>query len=141
MKKLLFVGIMFFAFTAKAQEMNFEETVKYIQTKLKEFGECCYENNYDLEFKAKQNGDLEFGKIKINLFNLNNKGKKSWVDEYGMSITPTGLYRPLIDFWGGDANIYYILFKKTTSESDLNRFRKALIHLRSLCAKEKDPFD
>ena len=142
MKKILLAVTLCFLFSSiKAQELNFEETEKYIQTKLKEFGECCYDANYDLEFKAKPNGDLQFGKSKINFFSLNNKENVSYVDEFGIMIVPTGFRRPTICFMGGGGHILDIEFIRTTTEADLEKIHKALRHLRSLCTKEKDPFD
>ena len=80
MKKLiLFATLCVFAFTTKAQELNFEETVKYIQSKI---NDLSYYNEYEGSgiFTAKQNGDLKFSSrnYKTNLFDLMIRTNK-WV--------------------------------------------------------------
>ncbi len=133
MKKLLTICLLIAtAFSAKAQDMNFEETVKYINEKI----ECCAD--YKFTLIAMKNGTLKFASNSINLFDLSNH--KSDYVQYG-----------IYNILNGPSGISYVGFSLSPNNSvdlarfanqkDAERIYKALLHLRSLCTKEKDPFD
>ncbi len=123
-------------FTVRAQKLSFEETVKYINDKIV----CCSENNFDTII-AKRNGTIKWLNKSVNLFDL-------------MSIEATEntiLHKDGISLYKGISTVC-VYFKVSVSDDDevLNRFKikangervyNALQHLRSLCTKEKDPFD
>ena len=144
MKKLfLFAGIMFFAFAAKAQEMNFEETVKYIENKLVN-STSEYEFEYPIEkahsYRISWVKEVEFNKngdvnivfkylapnIKFNLFNISKTKEGILQIKNVVFFEDNG--RELGSF-------------NTPSTVDAERLYKAFLHLRTLCTKEKDPFD
>jgi len=138
-------------FTVKAQQMNFEETVKYINDKI----DCCsYYKGYRII--ANKNGDVVYKKsdsttlLTFNFFdNENYKLKNNYCDDF-----KTGDCR-LIDQQFGIAfretfqklhitiiSIPSLVFiPGIDNEINGERIMKALLHLRSLCTKAKDPFD
>lgn len=123
--------------TVKAQTMSFEETVKYINDKII----CCTENKTDF-IKVKRDGTIEWLDKSVNLFNLNpiEVTENPLVHKEGM-----GIFKGISTFC-----IYFQVTVTGDSDAVLNRFKiypdaervyKALLHLKSLCTKEKDPFD
>jgi len=151
MKKILLFSLLcLLAFTTTAQELNFEETVQYIRSKIKDFP---YDSRCEGTgiFTAKPNGELKFdntSNYKFNLFDLNNKQKKDWqnTDEFGIAISHSALDNgntliPGINFMADGGAIADLSFKRDIPLVEMQRIRNALIHLRSLCKKEKDAFD
>ena len=139
MKKIvLFSLLCIFAFTTKAQELNFEETVKYIQGKLQQYG---WENqNYGFRpLKVKNSGDIEVGGFHFNFFDLNNINATK-ADEFGIEKVIWSDSKMLC-FNVDGKSITCLYFKDEMGVADLERIYKAVRHLRSLCTKEKDPFD
>ena len=66
MKKLITISLLVAAtFTVNAQQMNFDETVKYINDKI----DCCGKEVKN-ELKAQVNGTLVWGNNNINMFDL-----------------------------------------------------------------------
>lgn len=131
MKKL--ITICFFiatSFTVNAQQLTFEETVKYINDKI----ECCAE--YKTTLIAQKDGTLKFKTYSINLFDL---------DDINTENCKYGICNRIGETSGNS----YIYFKTGStpnlaafvSEKDAERVYNALFHLRSLCTKTKDPFD
>ena len=150
MKKLfLFATLAFFAFTSNAQELNFEETVKYINEKIK----CCnyFSDNKNDTITVSKNGVLlkwyNQQQFFQNLFELmNSKSFKPHDDREELLLESNGIL--LYEF--AKANFGVSLLQSREKELhigqfitklDAERVYKALIHLRSLCTKEKDPFD
>ena len=152
MKKLLTIClIMATVFTVNAQELNFDETVKYIKDNLIKYkmyqlqdgGATNLHCSID-DFKAKQNGEIVFvntsgssigcGETIINLFEKDKKTGQAIEVKYEI-------------FWTTDhriafgSNFHYQLISSNASPDVLTRLAKAFNHLRSLCKKEKDPFD
>jgi hypothetical protein len=140
MKKLLTICLLIATtFSVKAQEMNFEETVKYINEKMI----CCNDfSNYDTLI-AKKDGTINWCKNQkdctVNLFDL--------YDKYsgGVSILEhsNGIERlsvnGIINFRISTSD--FKRFAQIENEKEQIRVYNALIHLRSLCTKAKDPFD
>ena len=140
MKKLfLFATLCVFAFGTKAQDMNFEETVKYIKNKV------VNDNSYYLDksgwsyayviinLEPTKSGDITFTlgsgpKTKLNLFELKHG------NEEGIIVLNQRIY-----LYTSKTDYYTIDHIQSNAEAE--RISKALIHLRSLCTKEKDPFD
>lgn len=140
MKKLLTICLLIAtAFTVNAQEMSIEETVKYINDKIA----CCGIDKFI--FKCTTSGNI----IVKN---------PSYVDEtivniFDLSIEPPAIYEKGDFKINNGVSLYetYISFNLTKTRSisfnsfstraDAERVYKALLHLRSLCTKEKDPFD
>lgn len=142
MKKLfLFLLLYLFAFSTKAQEMNFEETAKYIQQKYNEYNADA-PNSTSYSFTAFNNGDIEGktngSKFKFNLFNLTNNTLEG-TDKFGIKKYNEGSLG--LQFYSYDKYLAAIYFTSEFTMNGLERIYKALIHLRSLCTKEKDPFD
>lgn len=148
MKKLfLILSVCIYVQDLNAQELTFEQTVKYIKEKLIEFDD---DGRYkdDGEFKATKNGDLRFdwmSKFKVNLFNLNDNKRPEnivhgWI-EVAHPAVDDNMNFPCIFFYSDGKGIAALYFKSNVTVSDLERLCKALIHLRTLCTKEKDPFD
>lgn len=126
MKKLLTICLLIAtAFTTNAQQMNFDETVKYINEKI----QCCGENR-DLIFSAKKDGTISYFRQTINLFDLFTN------NEYpnGIYISNTDIKVRLSETSSTDFTSFKML-------KDTERVYKALLNLRSLCTKTKDPFD
>jgi len=145
MKKIFSIAILcFFTLSTNAQELNFDETVIYIQNKVKDFQNETLMPN---DFTAKKNGELEVGGSKFNIFDLNNKQKKDLdkTDEFGLEIAHPSLVNygviPGIIFMADGRGVASLRFKDTITLAEIQRIKKAIIHLRSLCTKEKDPFD
>lgn len=135
MKKLITIClILTTTFTVKAQQMNFEETVKYIQQKV----ECCTVNYDDgtarySKVDIAKNGQIKFIRtdtenLTFNLFDLNKRGSC----ECGISNDVT-----YVEFWY-EENKCKRLKLNTIPESE--RVSKAFLHLLTLCIKQKDPF-
>jgi len=149
MKKIFLAASLFFLFTSvKAQELSFEETVKYINDKMVDYGDGEPDYIASGQFTAKANGDVKFGPYKFNLFVLNNNKKKEQdnQDEFGMELAHPSLDNgntliPGINFFSDGSGIARLSFKPNTPLIEIKRIHKAIIHLRSLCTKEKDPFD
>lgn len=140
-KLLLFATLCVFAFDTKAQELNFEETVKYIKDKM----ECCLQFSKKIEIK--KNGLIlltyDNGKnITFNLFDLY-KGEREYPrvnirdeDEgygFGYNKANNGIF-----FMLSTRNDIDIRFN---TEDDNLRVIKAFRQLLKVCTKEKDPFD
>lgn len=141
MKKLLFIAVLFFfAFPTKAQELNFDETVKYIKDKM----ECCQEyTKSTIEIKknglillTKENGK----KYNFNLFDLY-KGVRDY-PKVAISGEENGF-----GYSKDNSGIFFILSANTNvsihfiTEDDNLRVVKAFRRLLTLCTKQKDPFD
>lgn len=135
MKKLITICfILATSFTIKAQDMNFEETVKYINDKII----CCskYEN---LTITATISGDILWGNHgeRINLFDLVPE-----VDQTEVAQNSQGIKLDIHGYiWFSGAKTGSSLFNQFSSEVDAERMFKAFLHLKSLCTKKKDPFD
>ncbi|HTE01015.1 MAG TPA: hypothetical protein VK668_17105 [Mucilaginibacter sp.] len=137
-KLLLFAAISFFAYTTKAQSLNFEGTVKYIKDKV----ECC--EMYSHKIDIKQDGSIiisgkENFKNSFNLFDLcRDKTQYNIREEdakYGFGYCPSN---NSILFQLSPTSSESIYFK--TKEENLriiNAFKRLLV----VCTKGKDPFD
>ena len=138
MKKLLTICLLLTAsFTAKAQDMSFEETVKYINDKL----ECCSDSKASIT--AKKDGTITIGRTSFNFFDLQKTTRKEGPDPdlNGISIfynEPGAFYG--ISFHANSKRSVAIL-ETFTNIKEAERTYNAFQHLRSLCKKEKDPFD
>jgi hypothetical protein len=129
------------AFTTNAQEMNFEETVKYINEKM-----ICCNDFFGETIIAKKDGTIswckQFPKYTVNLLDLfeedtYNNGK-SFTKEFSQGIRRGTTYG-IIEFTISSSE--RIRFGEFKVEAEQKRVYNALIHLRSLCSKAKDPFD
>jgi hypothetical protein len=135
-KTLLILLLSVAAFTVKAQNMSFEETVKYISDKLA----VC---RFPTTFAAEKDGTITVDRKAYNLFDLYQdpiEDKFNIKQDKGIvyRVTPTGgNYIQLITSSKGDPKIIAFF----TVEKDEERVYNALIYLRSLCSKSKDPFD
>ena len=99
-------------------------------------------NSTSYSFTALKNGDIEGKtngvKFKFNLFNLTNNTLEG-TDKFGIKKYNE---RSLgLQFYSYDKHVAAIYFTPEFTMNGLERIYKALIHLRSLCTKEKDPFD
>lgn len=137
MKKLITICFLVATtFSAKAQVMNFEETVKYLNEKLA----CCSGNYKTDTIKVKNDGTITWNDGKtLNLFDLW-KGTHNYPNIIEMS---NGISRcssfGIIDLWISASDEKR--FGEFKVEADQIRVYKALLHLKSLCTKKKDPFD
>jgi len=150
-KLLLFAALSFFAFTGKVQELNFEETVRYINNRIK----CCqiFEECRNDTISVSKKGELlkwYKGKLEApqNLFDLMNSSDFKYIESYKTLLAESnGIL--LQEYYQGkffnisllqtQKNMLSIASFKTKVEAD--RIYKALLHLLTLCSKEKDPFD
>ncbi len=146
MKKIISICLLVVTtFTVKAQDMSFEETVKYINEKIA----CCgYGSFSQFPKEANLGGDIEWfdgGRNSINLFDLVSvtTDEDHLLNNNGISLVK--------GYWNGQPGLFRIEFQKTKERSivfhafesqlDAERIYKALLHLKSLCTKKKDPFD
>jgi hypothetical protein len=139
MNKLLTICLLIAtAFSAKAQEMNFEETVKYINDKI----DCCSQYKTDT-ITATQDGTIIWGpekyRTRVNLLDLypeNISGAHTIESSLGIMrfSTFSKIAFALSSNKKEDFNVFEV-------EAEQKRVYNALIHLRSLCSKTKDPFD
>lgn len=136
MKKLLTICLLLAAtFTVNAQQMNFDETVNYINDKL----ECCavYKN----KISVTRNGEIKWSDNRINLFDLLpiivSKRTDFLMENSGIRLKE---FHADYAIWFDIATSNYELLTKFNVQADAERVFKALVHLRSLCTKEKDPF-
>lgn len=135
MKKLITICVLIATgFTLKAQEMNFEETVKYINDKII----CCSDYKAGT-IKATLSGDILWSNqgLRINLFDLVPE-----VPDYKPAQNSQGI---ILDNYG---NIFFSGAMPNSGhlnqfpvQAEAERVFKALLHLKSLCTKKKDPFD
>ena len=139
---------MLFAFTAKAQDISFDETVKYINDKMK----CCAVNpNITISISMNTSGLLtvytDGNKLtSLNVFELYNSSEFRFKnDDFKVKFESKGIVVGVIP---AASHIY--LLKSEENRLRLNSFSnifdtervyKALLHLRTLCTKETDPFD
>ena len=139
MKKLLTICLLLATtFTVKAQDMSFEETVKYINDKIA----CCSEHK-TVSITAKNDGTISFRGSAYNFFDLVNS--KSGVirdlpDSNGIHMfynEPSATYG--LSFNVSSSNTQVLV--RFANKKDAERIYNALQHLRSLCKKEKDSFD
>nr|WP_315153947.1 hypothetical protein [uncultured Flavobacterium sp.] len=133
MKKLITICL-FMATVFSVNAQTFEETVSYINDKLK----CCSINYSDADYKtvsviANHDGILSVkmsnsAEYKIDILSLyqNTSEPPIYVknDEINFSITST------------KQKIWRIV-----SKQEADRIVKALLHLKSLCKKDKELFD
>lgn len=144
MKKVLIACFLLIAaFAVKAQQMNFEETVKYINHKIA----CCSEIKIST-IKGTSSGDISWlagglysGPKQINFFDLvptkEIPGSTRILHSNGIELFKPSVY--CIVFHLSDNGKEYLNDFK--GQADAERGYKALLHLRSLCTRKKDPFD
>jgi len=126
-----------------AKEESFDETVKYVNNKIA----CCSEvKTATIKGTISGNvswlaGGLYSGSRQINFFDLvdtkGSYGSTTILESDGMRLFKTSIY--CISFQVDSDNVEYLNDFK--SQADAERVYKALVQLRSLCTKEKDPFD
>ncbi len=131
MKKMLLTTLSVIGLCAalRAQEMSFEETVKYINDKM----ECCRDRSF---YRAIESVGKD-GKMRVvigsngartfDLFELFPDDTTSRAMQHGSS--PNSI-------WYGGELIF--LFE---TEADGKRMLNALKHLKTVCERPKDPFD
>ena len=137
-KTFLFSLLCLFAFTLKAQELTFEQTVKYIKDKMG----CC--ERYSSKIEIKRNGLIiltykDGREVNFNLFALY-KHETQWdlsKEDYEYGFGYSKLSNDIFFLLSSNsiANIGF------TTEEDNIRLIKAFRRLLILCTKEKDPFD
>lgn len=126
-----------------AKEENFDETVKYINNKIA----CCSEVKTST-IKGTLSGDISWlagglysGSKQINFFDLvttkESYGSTTILQSKGIRLFKSSIY--CISIQVDNDNVEYLNDFK--SQADAERVYKALVHLSSLCTKEKDPFD
>lgn len=141
MKKTLLILLLSTAvFTVKAQNMSFDETLKYIKDKL-------WVAEVPEVLTAQKDGTIKYnfpnGVIHtLNLFDLcqepiENKDYSKQDKGIVYSVTSDQMCIKLIINSKGD----YENFAYLSNEKEEERVYNALIYLRSLCTKTKDPFD
>ncbi|GAA3957500.1 hypothetical protein [Mucilaginibacter dorajii] len=134
-KTILILLLSIAAFTAKAQNMTFEETVKYINDKLA----VC---KYPKTFTAQKDGTIKAGEKSYNLFNfyetpIENKNNIKQDKGIAYCVDSDYQYIKLIMNSKGE----YEIFAFFATEKETERVYNALVYLRGLCTKNKDPFD
>lgn len=135
MKKILTIClIMTTVFTVNAQELSFDETVKYIQQKV-EYCSVNYDDGTARYSKVDitKNGQIKFIRtngesMTFNLFDLNKRGSC----ECGISNDAT-----YVEFWYENNRCKRL---KMNTMPEAERVSKAFLHLLTLCTKQKDPF-
>lgn len=151
MKKAFTLIILLAGMAVQAQSMTFEQTVKYLNEKLANFSEGVSEGQPKPTLTAQKNGviTLSYFKNSINLFDLcatcPHYGNDSSISyEQGIEVVWVGYYQST----GGYCQITASYSKehqesvaRITHKIEAERFVKALLHLKSLCTPEKDPFD
>lgn len=136
MKKLLTITLLLIAtVTTQAQNMSFDETVKYINDKLAA-------STFRTTITATPDGIMKFDGKSINLFDL----PQIIIDDKVIILQDKGIRLQTVNdsFW-----IYFVLsadgnelgLDSFDTEVAATRVYKAFIYLRSLCTKKKDPFD
>ena len=142
MKKLITLCLLLATtFATKAQEMNFDETVKYINEKI----ECCSAFKTH-RFEAKKNGDVTVYSpdgapyVNFNFFDAekepNEHPIRSSMDKFGLAMVVSTEGYNCIEF-----NVHKKFIACIDTKLTAERLFNALLHLRSLCTKVKDPFD
>ena len=148
MKNLLTLFVLFLGLgMANAQNLSFDETVNYINKILEE--------NSDLNINwfayGSNKGDLADGII------AEKNGKITFYSKFSNSYTrsedtktPTGSFNVFIFDKLNEKDTYVELLDKNNKligslysfpPSYISKMEKALKHLRTLCIKEKDPFE
>jgi len=153
MKKLLTIClIMATVFAVNAQELNFDETVKYIKENLIKYrfyhhqGRVGYQIQCNIDnFKATQNGEIllistsgmDAYMCNEQIINLFEKDKENG-QEIKIRYERIRGNDYVVAF---GSNYYYQLYSDNAPPDVGERLANAFNHLRSLCKKEKDPFD
>lgn len=138
MKKLLTIALLLIAtVTTQAQNMSFDETVKYINDKL-----ATASKYHDETITATRNGNVISRGKTYNLFDLSpNPNSSKYIIKQDKGImfgNQPGYIEVVLSTDGGD--IHGRCFYMET-EKDAERLYNAFVYLRSLCTKKKDPFD
>ena len=142
MKKLITICLIITAtFTVNAQNISFEETVKYINDKIT----CCatevgtlstgiqvFPNGYISIKHTNKKYDISF-----NFFDLVKPAPEYVCDNCDNGIGITHGYPTSVAFYIKPNFTVLINF---ATEAEAQRVLKAFLHLRSLCVKTKDPF-
>lgn len=146
MKKLLTICLLIATtFTVNAQELNFEQTVTYINTFFKDNSKIPY-----------YNGESNTGYLILGI-QASKDGKIVFFANYKNQIPTTNFDSPLSsfnlfdvkEFKNTNGNLYFYAAEQSTkkigyldlhSESNSERIKKAFLHLQSLCNKSEDPF-
>lgn len=140
MKKIITICLlMATAFSVNAQDMNFDETLKYINEKIS----CC--GNHKFTFKCTTSGNIIVNnpsytkEFIVNFFDLSIEPPAIYEDGDFKRNNGVTLYETSIDF--NLTKTKSFMFNSFGTRADAERVYKALLHLRSLCTKTKDPFD
>ncbi|TFF33437.1 hypothetical protein [Mucilaginibacter psychrotolerans] len=138
MKKTLFILLLSITtFTVKAQNMSFDETVKYINDKMATAAQFAKSG-----ITATKDGTVVSSKKTYNLFDLSqticNDPYVVKQDKGIMLVNKPGYIRVTLSTDGSTLSGMVIYME---TEKDAERLYNALVYLRSLCAKKKDPFD
>ena len=131
MKKILLtaVGMLSLSILVSAQEMGFEETVKYIREKM----ECCRDKSF---YRAVESVTKD-GKMKVT---IGSDGVRTF-DLF--ELFPDDTTRQGMAHGSSPHSIWYnheLIFLFET-EADGKRMLNALRHLKTICVKPKDVFD
>jgi hypothetical protein len=145
MKKLITICLLIATvFTVNAQQMNFDETVKYINEKL------LLQYNVKNSIVADKSGNIyvEAYNKKFNFYDLDTNSihyDDAEKRESGLELNSYGTGH------NGEGRGYQItanidkyniaLISHFDNQKDAERVFSALLHLKSLCTKTKDPFD
>lgn len=145
-KSIMLYLLLFLSFTISAQEMAFDQTVKYINDKLMDASDEVY------QILADKSGNVKVthpsGKVfKFNFFDLDltaihysDAEKREW----GFELVSYGFVNSSRRRYQITANIdktNTVLISHFDNQLEAERVFKAFIHLRSLCTQVKDPFD
>ncbi|RKR83057.1 hypothetical protein BDD43_3257 [Mucilaginibacter gracilis] len=132
MKKILLILLLSItAFTVKAQNMTFDETVKYINDKI--------DTSRWSKITVTRNGTVTAGDKTVNLFDLP-ETHIAFYSQYDKGIA-IWFNHPYYVSLALDSSIGRITIGGFSVEKDAERVYNALVYLRSLCTKSKDPFD
>ncbi len=146
MKKLiLLLAISFLALTIKAQNVSFDETVGYIQSRVSSIQEFTFfitQSSGDIKYvtniEISQNGNITFifagenDHLKFNIFDI---------QKIENAISPRGESADLIIFLEKTTDIAKFLYITFTTNAEAKRLEKAFKNLWVVCIKEVDPFD
>jgi hypothetical protein len=150
MKKLITICLLIATtFSAKAQDMNFEETVKYINDIFKENSISYFKENSNTSdlingISVKKDGKI----ICYNAYKGSNRVPLDQTNEILFSfnlfdftrLSYEDKFQYFIKNVGGDVKYLDWGFFYGITEPNIMRLNKALTHLRTLCVKTADPF-
>ena len=131
-KALVFLLVLFISLVSKAQSLDFDATVKYINDSFSNRMAAVFEGNSDNGYGANKVKVTKDGRVVFSYGDEKPRASFNLFDVAKFDAGPRGLMLKDKD----DS----LIVRLDVPSPDAARLAKAFIHLRSLCNKSLDPF-